>query len=302
VIPLYNKERYIEQAVTSALHSQFPVHEVIVVDDGSTDDGPRRVSAVGDPRVRLITQPNSGVSAARNRGIREATGDYIAFLDGDDIWTPEYLPGIVNLIARFPRSGIFATRFFYFRDDGFRQVPRLWRIKATTHPQQIDRFFEIWSRSIFFCTCSVVIPLRILRDFGIYFPEGEQCGEDQDVWFRIAEHWPIGYLAQPLVGYRQGVSGSLSSAYPEDFLPYVQRLRARYHSNTIPKKHRKGVSRLLSLRQLSIARTLLLCGQRRRAIKLLYDPSCLRVPRFWLRLFLAAHLPAFLGRHLIPSE
>jgi hypothetical protein len=145
-----------------------------------------------------------------------------------------------------------------------------------------------------------VIPLRILRDSGILFPEGEQLGEDQDVWFRIAERSPIAYLAQPLVGYRVGISGSLTTSYPEDVLPYVRRLMTRYRSNTIPERHRKGVARFLTVNRIELARSLLLSGKRGRAIKLLYDPSCLRVPRFWLRLFLAAHLPAFLGRHLIP--
>src|SRR6266480_114793 len=97
--------------MTSVLQSGYPVHEVIVVDDGSTDDGPQRVSAMGDPRVRVIKQPNAGVSAARNRGISEATGDYVAFLDADDYWTPEYLPAITDLIARFPQCGLYATHF-----------------------------------------------------------------------------------------------------------------------------------------------------------------------------------------------
>jgi len=300
VISLYNKQPYVERAVASVLQSGYPVHEVIVVDDGSTDDGPQRVSAMGDPRVRVIKQPNAGVSAARNRGISEATGDYVAFLDADDYWTPEYLPAIADLIARFPQCGLYATHFYYFRDDGFRQVPRLWGIKAGARPQRIERFFEIWSHAIFFCTCSVVIPMRILRDFGIRFPEGEQHGEDLDVWFRVAERWPIGYVARPLVGYRLGVSGSLASSFADDFLPSFERLATRYRSNAIPPHHRKGVSRTLCVGRLVIARHLLLKGQRRRAIKLLYDPGCLRLPRFWLRLFLAAHMPAFLGRQLIP--
>jgi glycosyltransferase involved in cell wall biosynthesis len=300
VIPLYNKQAYVERAVASVLQSGYPAHEVIVVDDGSTDAGPQRVSAMSEPRVRLIRQPNGGVAAARNRGISEASGDYVAFLDADDYWSPEYLPAIADLIARFPQCGLYATHFYYFRDDGFRQVPQLWGIKADSRPQQIERFFEIWSHAIFFCTCSVVVPMRILRDFGIRFPEGEQHGEDQDVWFRIAERWPIGYLAQPLVGYRLGVPDSLAGSFAEDFLPSYQRLASRYRSNAIPERHRKGVSRMLCVSRLVIARHLLLRGQRRHAIKLLYDPTCLRLPRFWLRLLLAAHMPAFLGRQLIP--
>ena len=300
VIPLYNKQAYVERAVASVLQSGYRAHDVIVVDDGSTDDGPQRAAAMGDPRVRLIRQSHDGVASARNRGISEASGDYVAFLDADDYWAPEYLPAIVDLIARFPECGMYATHFYHFRDDGFRRVPPLWGIKATSRPQRIERFFEIWGHGIFFCTCSVVIPVRILRDFAISFPEGEQHGEDVDVWFRIAERWPIAYLGQPLVGYRLGVPDSLMTSHPGDFPPAYERLAARYRSNAIPQHHRKGVARTLSVARLLSARRLLLESERRRALKLLYDPSCLRAPRFWLRLFLAAHMPALLGRQLIP--
>jgi glycosyltransferase involved in cell wall biosynthesis len=299
VIPLYNKGDYVERAVASVLRSEYPPHEVIVVDDGSTDAGAERVAAIGDARVRLIRQPNRGVSAARNRGIAEASGDHIAFLDADDYWNPRYLSAIVELIARFPGCGMYATHFYYFRDDGFKQVPRLWGIKAEAGAQRVERFFEIWSHGVFFCTCSVVIPLAILRESGIRFPEGEQHGEDQDVWFRIAERWPIGYLGEPLVGYRLGVPGSLAASFAGSALPCVQRLAARYRANALPERHRKGVARMVSSTRLVIARHLLLKGERARAAALLYDPSGLRLPRFWLRLFVAAHVPAALRRGLI---
>ena len=300
MIPLYNKAAFIEQALASALQSRYPAHEVIVVDDGSTDDGPQRVAALRDPRVRLIRQPNAGVSAARNRAISEARGEYLAFLDADDCWTPEYLPAIVRLIGRFPHCGLYATHFYYFRDDGWRELPRLWRIKPASGPQCIERFFEVWSHGVFFCTCSAVVPTRLLEQSAIRFPEGEQHGEDQDVWFRIAERWPVAYLPEPLVGYRMGVPRSLAKSFSGDFLPCHERLARRYRANAIPAHHRKGVRRTLSIGRLTVARHLLLSGERARAIRLLYDPGCLRLPRFWLRLFLAAHMPAFLSHPLIP--
>ncbi len=300
VIPLYNKGSYIEEALASALHSRYPAHEVIVVDDGSTDEGPQRVCALRDPRVRLIRQPNAGVSAARNRGISEARGEYVAFLDADDYWMPEHLAAIVQLTELFPHCGLYATHFYCFRDDGFRELPPLWRIKAASGPQQIERFFEIWSHGTFFSTSSVVIPRRLLQQSGIRFPEGEQHGEDQDVWFRIAERWPVAFLPRALVGYRTGVTGSLAKSFSGDFLPCHERLAHRYRNNAIPPHHRKGVRRTLSIGRLVVARHLLLSGHRGRAIKLLYDPRCLRLPRFWLRLFFAAHMPAFLSHQLIP--
>jgi hypothetical protein len=296
VIPLYNKAPYVQQAVRSVLASHYPPHELIVVDDGSTDGGAARVRAIGDARVRLMSQPNRGVSAARNRGIDEARGEYIAFLDADDYWTPLYLPAIAQLIARFPGCGMYGTHFYYFRDDGWREVPPLRGI--TPGAQRIERFFELWARGALFSTSSVVIPRRRLD--GIRFPEGEQHGEDQDVWYRLAERWPLAYLPQPLAGYRRGVQASLAESFAGDALPCVQRLAARYRARAIPEQHRKGVSLLISSTRLVIARHLLAKGERRRARRLLYDAGCVRFPRYWLRLLLATHMPGPLGRQLAP--
>jgi glycosyltransferase involved in cell wall biosynthesis len=298
IIPLYNKVAYIESALLSVLDQRQQDLEVIVIDDGSTDDGARRVEAIDDSRLRLIRQSNLGVSAARNRGIREATGEYVAFLDADDYWDPGYLCAIADMIQQFPGCGMYATHFYWFHQNGFRQVDKLWRIPGA-HPRRIDRFFEFWGHTNLFCTCSVVIPARVLRDYGINFPEGEQLGEDQDVWFRIGERWPVAYLPQPLVGYRVGVPDSSTTSYTGEVLPYIKRLRMRYTAGAIPSQHRSGVRRLIGLHPINIARILLLRGERIRAMKLLRDPLCLLAPRYWLRVFLAACMPASIGRRLI---
>jgi glycosyltransferase involved in cell wall biosynthesis len=297
VIPLYNKARYVGEALRSVLASECPPYEVIVVDDGSTDNGPQLVRAIADARVRLVSQPNGGVSSARNRGIEEARGEYIAFLDADDYWTPRYLPAIAELIARFPDCGMYATHFYYFR-EGSRRVARLRGVRPGA--QRIERFFELWARGALFNTCSVALPRALLDAQAIRFPAGEQHGEDLDVWFRIAERWPLAYLPQPLVGYRLGVQGSLAQSFAADALPCVERLATRYRAHAVPERHRKGVSLLISSTRLAIARHLLAKGERRRALRLLHDPGGLRFPKFWLRLFAAAYLPARLGQRVLP--
>ena len=102
VIPLYNKRTSVIRALNSVLSQTIQPEEIIVVNDGSTDGSEQLVNELNHPLVRLINQPNAGVSAARNRGIKEAKGDWIAFLDADDEWMPEYLETIKSLSEKYP--------------------------------------------------------------------------------------------------------------------------------------------------------------------------------------------------------
>jgi glycosyltransferase involved in cell wall biosynthesis len=300
VVPLYNKGPYVGKALASVLSSGASIHEVIVVDDGSTDDGPQLVASIDDPRIKLIRQKNQGVSAARNRGIREASGEFIAFLDADDYWTPEYIPQILALIAAYPHCGMFATRYFCFNETGKIEVPPVEAIKRGKAPQIVTRFFEAWARGNIFCTCSVVIPRKIFIDCGIFFPHNESLGEDQDVWFRIAEQFSVAYCARPLVAYRIGAFPSLSKAESGDDLPpFVRRLKQRYDANCIPLHHRKGVSRILGLHQLVLASKLLRMSSWARTVPLLFDRFSFHAPGFWLKIFFLACLPKMIRLHIL---
>ena len=115
VVPLYDKEREIARTLRSALAQTLRPREILVVDDGSTDRSAAIVAAIAaeDPHgtIRLIRQPNAGVSAARNRAIAEARGRWVALLDGDDLWRPGYLAEIAQMIATHPGCGAYATAF-----------------------------------------------------------------------------------------------------------------------------------------------------------------------------------------------
>ena len=107
IIPLYNKEPYIKRALETVLNQTYDNFEMIIIDDGSTDEGVRIVSSIQDTRIKVFSQINSGVSAARNRGALLAKNQYLAFLDADDTWEPNFLQeisehgifhGIVNML------------------------------------------------------------------------------------------------------------------------------------------------------------------------------------------------------------
>ena len=111
VIPLYNKEHYIAGTLRSVLTQTFPDYEVIVVDDGSTDNSLQACKTVQSDKIRIVQQANQGVSAARNKGIELAAGEYICFLDADDTWHPDYLQNIETIVQKYPQSDIFVTAY-----------------------------------------------------------------------------------------------------------------------------------------------------------------------------------------------
>lgn len=292
VMPLFNKGEFVEQAIASVLYSGAHIHELVIVDDGSTDDGPQRIARIKDSRIKLIRQANQGVSVARNRGIHEATGDYIAFLDADDYWTPEYIPQIVALIEAYPNCGMYGTGYFSFDENGHKEMPSEHMLRSGANSQLVARFFEAWARGNFFFTCSVVIPRKVFFDLDIFFPPNESLGEDQDVWFRIAEQLPVAYCSRPLVAYRVGAFPSLSKAETaNDLPPFIQRLKQRYDNNRIPEHHRRGVSRVLGIHQLTLASKYLRMSSWARTVSLLFDRFSIQTPKFWLKIFLLTVLP-----------
>jgi len=134
VIPLYDKEREIEAALRSVLAQTRLPAEIIVVDDGSTDRGAEQAEAVGSPLVRLVRQSNAGVSAARNRGIAEARGEYVALLDADDAWRPGFLEEIAAMIREFPGCGMYCTAFDILSRRRHSGRGASWRISSATRP------------------------------------------------------------------------------------------------------------------------------------------------------------------------
>lgn len=192
VIPLFNMERHIGRAVASVLAQGHPALEVIVVDDGSRDGGALAAARSGDPRVRVVRQPNAGASAARNRGIAEARGEFISFLDADDVWKPGYLETVARLAARHPEAGAYATAYRIVLPGGrevlphFRGVPR--------HPFEgvLDSYFRSALGPPPVCSSAVTVPARVFREVGC-FPVGVPLGEDLDMWGRIALRYPIAF-------------------------------------------------------------------------------------------------------------
>lgn len=292
VIPLYNKETYIVRAAESALAQGSAIHEVIVVDDGSTDNGPAQLASLADPRVRLIRQPNGGVSAARNTGIQAASGEYLAFLDADDAWLPGYVAELLALIRQFPQACLYATSYARVWSDGKRAHANLPASLDKDERQLVGDPFGAWSRSAFFFTSSLCARRDVLHEHDIRFPVGESQGEDQDVIFQLMEAGEVAFSPKALTEYSQAVPNSLSSSPPEKVLPCYMRLLQRARAPGYPARHRRGALRVVAVNCLNVARTLMAKGKRREAAELIYSRDATHHPTYWLRTALCWMNPA----------
>lgn len=283
VVPLYNKAAYVEEALRSVLAQQMPALEVLVIDDGSTDDGPAYVRALADARVQLVTQPNAGVSAARNHGIALARGDLVAFLDADDRYQPGYLAAIVALVRQFPQAGMLCTGYQRVDPQGRRQTCLHPQLAADTSALIAD-FHGDWSHAAFACADTIAVRRSLLRRLSPAFPVGECLGEDQDLWLRLAEAAPVAYCNRVLADYRIEVAGSATLSRPvSDVLPCYQRLAQRLRAGLVPGPLVPGARRLLASHLINLAREQARAGRLRAAAALLRLPEARGNPVYWLR-------------------
>lgn len=238
IIPLYNKAPYIRKALESVLAQTYTDHELIIVDDGSTDGSFTIAKQFIDERLKikgtedevkgyrlkvkgkensgtetngyklspinykLIRQANSGVSAARNAGVAQAQGEYLAFLDADDWWEPAYLERMAQLIENYPDAGLYACNYVYYKPGkthvalniptGYINYPKAY-YKSEAMP--------VW-------TGAAMMPRKVFEEMG-GFPLGIKLGEDFLLWSKIALRYPVAFLNEPLAYYNNDVPAML---------------------------------------------------------------------------------------------
>ena len=184
IIPLYNKADTVERAVRSVFKQTCRNFEIVVVDDGSMDNGAEKVQQFHDSRILLIRQENGGVSAARNMGIANATYDYVTFLDADDEYLPDYLETLDRLIQSCPDTAIWGTCYMFQMPDGRKVAPKINGIPADFEGY-LPNYFEIASKSSPpLWTGAVCIRKAALQKIG-GFPVGTRSGEDLLTWARL---------------------------------------------------------------------------------------------------------------------
>jgi glycosyltransferase involved in cell wall biosynthesis len=201
IIPAFNCQAWIRQAIDSALGQTVAPREVIVVDDGSTDDT-RSVLAEYGSKIRALSQRNQGVAAARNLGLQSASGEIIAFLDADDMWHPRKLELQLRTMRDNPSIGLIGTHIFPCPDS---VLPDL-RDYPLSEITKIGR--DELAVKNYLTTSSILVRRELVQRAG-EFDTQLQGPEDHDYWLRIAELSNVANLNLPLTGYRS-VPGSLS--------------------------------------------------------------------------------------------
>lgn len=196
VIPCFNGEGYLAEALASVLAQTHADLEVIVVDDGSTDGSLAIARSTGDPRVRVVVQANAGVAAARNRGVAEARGEYVAFLDQDDLWLPPKLELQLVLLGRSPEVGLVYSDCLLIAEDG----AELGRWSAR-YPLLRGRVFERLIVDSVVAISTVLLPRAIFERVGGFRPSFRYV-EDLDLILRVAERNPIDVVGVPMAKYR----------------------------------------------------------------------------------------------------
>ena len=197
VIPVYNKEKFVVKTIESVLSQTFTDYEIIIVNDGSTDQSEAKISTFKDNRIKYYSKKNDGVAIARNFGIEKATADYICFLDADDYWYPTFLETMQHYSSELPEQKVFAAAIEIETKN--KTIQARYSIPPTSD-FEIVNFFDASQKECALWTSSVCIHKSVFEKVGD-FDTKIKHGEDTELWIRIGLQFPIVFIRKILARY-----------------------------------------------------------------------------------------------------
>lgn len=282
IVPLFNKARYVRRCLESVLAQTLEAFEVIVVNDGSTDGSERALEGIHDPRVRVLHQENAGPGAARNRGIQAAGGEFLAFLDADDEWFPEYLESSVRALEETPDAASVTSS--WIEEPSGRNTEAMWRrrglyegpqrITARTNPAVAVQMLA------FMHPCATLARKDVIRTYGGFYEQHCLYAEDAHLWLQVLFNHSVLFQMDSLVRIHRDaaeLSGNLDGCRPvEPFLLKPELVRA-----TCPHHLRPVLDSVIAARAFKTACVLAYWGDWRGARKLreqFAQPGSWRLP------------------------
>lgn len=249
IIPLYNKENFIECTINSVLNQTYKFFEIIIIDDGSKDNSLVKVQNINDERIRIFSKKNEGVSIARNYGSQFANYDFLIFLDADDYWEPAFLENMKMLIDKFPQCGIYASAFYY-RSHNINKLNE--HILGSANSFIIEDYCNeiVISKKDICWTGAVCVKKQLFKQAGM-FPINIKRGEDLDTWLRIVCITKLAYSRNPYAIYNIETENNATRSYVsyKESFPYWEWNNYAYHN----RKSLIAYSKLLTRRLLILS-------------------------------------------------
>ena len=280
IIPAYNAEKFVATAIQSVLRQTNPNFEIILVDDGSADNTSGAVRQIPDARITYIYQDNAGVSAARNTGIRAASGEYICFLDADDEWLPNHLEVLDDLIRSYRECSVYFTGHQIRLTTG-KLVPRTQQLLRNVAEETFsseDGYGLIFRYGYLMNTNSICFKKEAVEKVG-YFEPGIRNGEDDDMWYRLLAYYPVAVSKQMTTIYNRENSGATAKTNLASDWIFLKRVDAIMAAPEVTPERKASLNRLLEQKKLTGIRQAILAGQKKGAAKKLLKLDRSILPR-----------------------
>lgn len=269
IIPVYNGEKFIDNAINSVMSQTYSDWELIIVNDGSYDDTINVLTKYEDnEKIKVINQKNGGVSVARNNGFSHSKGDYIAFLDADDVWNNDHLSVMADLIAKYPDAGLYGTftRTELVNGDIIDKAEFFEGREDTVY---LEDFFKEYSKDksakMFTVITTCISKEAYIKSGG--FPEGCKIGEDLELSLVVAAYYPVVLSSKATATYikENSIATSTKSFDPE--WGFFERVKELYADENIPLIKRENLKKVMEWFSMRRCRHYIIDGERKKALK-----------------------------------
>jgi glycosyltransferase involved in cell wall biosynthesis len=285
IIPLYNKEKFIENTLKSVLQQSFMDYEVLIINDGSTDASEAKILAFNDARIHYFYKENEGVSEARNYGIEKAKSEYITFLDADDYWYPNFLEEMFLNIEKFPEQKVFAAAIEI--ENPKNVIPSSYSIPKSAESIVVNYFEASCQEGAIFTSCAA-FHKSVFETIGNFDPK-IKSGQDTDLWIRIGLVYPVVFSFKILTRYIYDPN-SLSKK------PDILHQKLDFSKFTEAEKSNPALKKFLDLNRYSLAIKSKLINDKTNFVNFTNDINLSNLP---LKKRILLRLPGFVLRFLL---